>query len=282
MALFAAGALVLLVLTGCSPSSPIVELDATTAPPGEMDPQVDNFVTLMAELYAHFLVRDLDVEDPTIISQDASVAVAVQELDDALSLDSQARDFAAATAFELSRLAGATSTAGDATGVTFDLRDAGVVGRYGARTIAAVTLRQRTTYESGPIIEESITYAVGWHDGSLSLVEPYLQDGAHRGLDSGVGLGSAIGAAERFLQLTGDGDWAAIRTLSNGANAYETDLAVFQSVLEASGPATLVQLPQFASGSTRLVYVLNSAGLVIGRFEVSLAGDTTVVYFPTA
>ena len=54
------------------------------------------------------------------------------------------------------------------------------------------------------------------------------------------------------------------------------------SVIDSSESIHAVTLPQETEGSAHVVYLINAAGMVVGRFEVTLARDTEVVYFATA
>lgn len=265
-------------LCGCAPSGPVTPLEPPLAAPEDAQVVAEEFVQVLDALYQHFLATQ---NGAGVISEGATVATAVSELDEAYGLQSQVQAFAAATANELVRIAASTTTAGVPTDVDVRLDTVTAVGRLGARDFATVQVDTEIAHESGPISQERATYALGWSDADLAEVRAYVNDGGTRGLDSGVGLGSATGATGRFLELARDGNEAAIVAFSGGENFYEADLQVLRSLLEANDALTLVELPQFAMGATRLVYALNDMHLVIGRFEVTFGESTSVVYFPT-
>lgn len=163
-----------------------------------------------------------------------------------------------------------------------EVRDARVLGGHDGQVIVETTVWQQLTSRRGPTLEETVTYAVGWRGQELASVRAILQDGNLRGLDTGAGLSSPLGAVRRFVELVEDADLEAIEELSGGANDDEIALDVLASVVESSEGTYAVALPQFSEGSNHLVYLINASDMVIGRFTVDLADPTQVVYHPTA
>jgi hypothetical protein len=256
-----------LLLSGCASAAPVTTLD--DAPTRSIDPtaQVDVLTTLLTEIYAHGL--DAEGTPTTIVSAGATVAVAVNELTSALDLGEGARDFAAATAFELSR-----SDDGPVEEVEILTSGAEVVGGRDGQPVATVRVVLSTTRTSGPTTEAEVTYALLLDGDRLADVERWVP-----GLDSGVGLSSPIGAAQRFLDLVQQGDLEAARFFSDGVNT-DAELQVLATATDRDTRLTEVAHAQL--GSAHVVYALDPDGGVLARFEVLLGSDTRVVYSPTA
>lgn len=264
----AAAVATLLLVTGCASADPAIDLDPrpTGGPDGAA--QVDTLTTALTEIYAHAL--DAAQTPTTIISDGATIDISVAELAQALPLGEGARSFLAATAFELTR-----SADGDAvTEVVMEPGAPEVVGSHDGDAVVTVTMRQRMLRTGGPTTEESVTYALVLDGDRLADVQAWLP-----GLDSGVGLASPTGAVMRFLQLVDAGDLDAARYFSGGVNT-DTELHLLASLL--GGRVGLSELPQFQMGSARLVYALDGDARVVGRFEVLLGAETSVVYSPTS
>jgi len=270
-----------MTLAACAPGPPVTELEAVDAPAAQVQANSTTVEVLITELYAHFLAETEEIS-PQYISAEATPGVAAAELDEAIGLGPQAERFVIAAATELDRMAGATTTAGDITEVDIELRDAEVLGSHDGLVVVATTLLQRTISLHGPITEQAVTYAVGWDGDQLASIEAVIEEGAMRGLDSGSGLSSPIGAVQRFADLAEHQDYEAIEELSDGENVDETQLDVLASVIASAHGTHIVALPQETFGSTHVVYLLNAADMVIGRFEVALGEETVVVYYPTA
>lgn len=257
----------LLLLTGCASAAPVSTLD--DAPAESIDPtgQVTLLTTMLTELYAHGL--DAGGTPTSIISDGATVAVAVNELTSALDLGEGARDFAAATAFELS-----IATDEPADQVDVATSGAEIVGSHDGQPVATVRVVLSTSRTSGPTTEATVTYALLLDGDRLADVETWAP-----GLDSGVGLASPTGAAQRFLDLVHAGDREAARFFSDDVN---TDAQLEVLATATDDDTRLVELPQAQLGSAHVVYALDPQGSVLGRFEVLLGSQTRVVYSPTA
>lgn len=273
-------ALMTTLAAACAPAAPVVELDDVEAPPAQVEAGAGTFRVLIADLYTHFL-SDEDTQ-ARYISEEATPALAMAELDGAIGLGAQAQRFVVATATELDRAASATTTAGDIVDVDIELRSTEVLGAHDGRTIVATTLLQRTVSQHGPITEQLVTYAVGWRGEELSSIEAVVGEAGSRGLDARTGLRSPQGAVGRFVELVVAHDYEAIEELSDGENTNTTTLDVLASVVDSAQGTETVTLPQENFGSEHVVYLLNAADMVIGRFEVELATPAVVVYFPTS
>lgn len=262
----AGAAAALLLLAGCASADPVGSLGPAQS---DADPttQVATLTTLLTELYANGL--DATGTPTTIVSDDATVSVAVTELTQALSLGDGARDFAASTAFEL------TLADDDAVAeVEVVTSQPQVVGSHDGLPVATVNVLLSTSRTSGPTTETSVTYALVLDGDRLADVRAWTP-----GLDSGVGLASPTGAAQRFLDLVHDGDLEAARFFSDGANS-DTQLQVLASATDAG--ARLVEVPQAQMGSAHVVYAVDGDGHVLGRFDVLLSSPATVIYQPTS
>lgn len=258
----------LLLLTGCASAAPVTELGPAPADAPDPAVQVEALTTALTEVYAHFL--DASQTPTEIVSDDATVDVAVAELAQALPLGDGARRFLTATAFELGR----SQPDGDVTAVTMTPEAPRVVGSHDGEAVATVQMTQQTLRSSGPTTEENVTYALVLDGDSLADVRAWSG-----GLDSGVGLGSPTGAVLRFLQLVRADDLEAAQFFSGGVNT-ETQLQVLRTL--TGGRVSLLELPQARMGSAHLVYALDEAGRVVGRFEVLIGQETSVVYSPTS
>ncbi|WP_420112620.1 hypothetical protein [Pseudactinotalea sp.] len=256
----------LLLLAGCASADPVSSLGPA---PADADPTspVATLTTLLTEVYAHGL--DASATPTTIVSDGATVDVAVTELTQALDLGEGARDFAAATAFEVG-----LADDGAVTEVQVVTADPQVVGSRDGMAVATVGVVLSTSRSSGPTTEMSVTYAVVLDGDRLADVEPWAP-----GIDSGVGLGSPTGAVQRFLDLVHGGDLEAARFFSDGTNT-DTQLRVLAQATD--GRTTLTEVPQAQLGSAHVVYALDPDGRVLGRFEVLLSSPATVIYQPTA
>jgi hypothetical protein len=265
----AGAAVALLLLAGCASADPVGSLD--DAPAGGADPaaQVADLQTLLTEVYAHGL--DATGTDTTIVSDGATVDVAVAELTQALDLGEGARDFAAATAFEIGVTSG---EGGEVAEVEVVTSEPSVVGSQDGMAVATVAVVLRVSRTAGPTAEESVTFALVLDGDRLVDVASWAP-----GLDSGVGLSSPTGAAQRFLDLVHEGDLDAARYFSDGVNT-DTQLEVLAAA--TTGDTTLTEVPQARLGSAHVVYALDPDGRVLGRFEVLLGAQTRVVYSPTS
>lgn len=266
-----AAAAALALVSGCASASPVVEVGAAPADAGDTSAAAETMTTMMTELTVHFL--GAAGGETSIISDGATVDVAVTELAGALPLGEGAVDFAAATAFELARTAAAGATVTD---VELVPGEVSVVGGQDGDTVATFSLLQRTTRDSGPITEVGATYALLVDGDRLDDVLAW-----DFGLDSGVGLASPTGAAQRFIDLVRADDLDAVAYFSGGVNTSEAELAVLRTAVE-NADVHLAEVPQFRSGSTRVVYALDGDARVLARFEVTLDATTTVVYAPTS
>lgn len=263
----ATAAAALLLLAGCASADPVGSLD--DAPSDAPDPsgQVTILQTLLTEVYAHGL--DATDTDTTIISDGATVDVAVAELTQALDLGDGARDFAAATAFEVS-----TTDDGEIAEVEIVPAEPQVVGSQDGMAVATVAVVLRTSRSAGATTEASATFALVLDGDRLADVAAWAP-----GIDTGVGLSSPAGAAQRFLDLVQDGDLEAARYFSDGVNT-DTQLQVLADATD--GDTTLTEVPQAQLGSAHVVYAIDPDGRVLGRFEVLLGAQTRVVYSPTS
>lgn len=262
-----AGAAGLLAVGGCASADPVTGLDPAAADAADPTAAVADLTTVLTELSLHFLEADA----PTgIVSEGATVDVAVAELAASLDLGDGARDFAAATAFELS-----SSQETPVAEVEIVPDPATVVGSTDGATVATVEVMERRTPATGPITESSTTYAVVLDGDRLADVRSWKP-----GLDSGVGLDSPTGAVGRFLALVRDGDLDAVSYFSGGINTG-AQVGVLGGLLE-SARTRLVELPQQRLGARWVVYLVDESSRVLGRFEVTLAESTTVVYSPTS
>jgi len=99
------------------------------------------------------------------------------------------------------------------------------------------------------------------------------------GVDSGVGLRSPTGAVARLLDLVRADDVEAARFFSGGVST-DAELRVLAGLLD--DVERLVELPQARMGSATVVYALDDRARVLGRFEVLLGAETSVVYAPTS
>ncbi len=263
----AAAVAVVATLGGCASVDPVVELDpapADAAVPAEVG---DAFTTALTEITAH----GLDAEEPTtdIVSDGATVDVAVTEIAAALPIEGQALAFVAATAFELSR------SDADVTEVELVTSAPVVVGEHDGGLVATIDVTELLTPASGPVTESRVTYALTSDGTELTGVGAW-----EPGLDSGVGLDSPTGAAQRFVDLALDGDVAALERFSAGAST-PTEVAVLAAATDGVD-IVWVELPQAGSGATRVVYAVDDRARVLGRFEVDDADRVTVVYTPTS
>lgn len=272
--------LALFVLVACSPAAPVVVPEPTQAPEAQVQAHAATFETMLREMYDHFLTTG--TSDTQYISARATPAQAAAELREAIGLGDQAHRFVLATSTELARKAAATTSHGRVTEVDIKVQQTDVLGARDGELIVATTVMHRATSRRGPITEQAVTYAVGWRGEELTSVGEVVSSGSMRGTDTGSGLSSPLGAVRRFVELVEQGRFEAIEALSGGANDDPIALDVLASVVHSSEATHVVALPQLAEGSLHVVYLLNSADMVIGRFEVTLAGDTQVVYFPTA
>lgn len=262
----ATGLALALLLTGCASADPVTELDDVPSADVDATPAAQALVTLLTEVTAHF--AGATQTPTTIISDDATVDVAVAELTQGLDLGDGARDFAAATAFEVAR--GETVAT-----VEVEAGVPEVVGSHDGLAVAAVAVLQRTARSSGPVTEDTTTYAILLDGDRLADVMAW-----NPGIDSGVGLASPTGAAQRFVDLVINGDLESARYFSDGVN---TDSQLQVLAAAAQGPLTLTELPRLRMGSARVVYALDPQGRVQARFEVLLGSDETkVVYSPTS
>lgn len=267
------GAAGVLAVGGCASADPVTGLDPAAADAADPTAAVADLTTVLTELSRHFLdVEPADASDAAtaIVSDGATVDVAVAELDESLDLGDGARDFAAATAFELSSTADAPVAE-----VEIVPDPATVVGSADGGTVATVEVMERRTPATGPITETSTTYAVVLDGDRLADVRSWKP-----GLDSGVGLDSPTGAVDRFLALVRDGDLDAVAYFSGGVNTG-TQVGVLGGLLETAR-TRLVELPQQRVGGLWVVYLVDESSRVLGRFEVTLAETTTVVYSPTS
>lgn len=274
------GAIVVAValLAGCASAAPVTQVDQNAAEYVDLDAEVDRFLVLMQELSDHFQVAQPGEGADSIISAGATVDVAVAELGQGLDLGEQARGFAAATAFELTERAQASRVES----VEFLPAQAAVVGSVDGHTLVSLQLQQLTVERRSPLLEEVVTYSLALSDGRLAGIYGYAEQSGVPVIDSGVGLDSPTGAAARFADLALEGDWAAIAYLSGDANTDVTTLQVLRSALIATQAYSFVALPQFQLGNAHVVYVLDEDERVVGRFDVVLDEQTTVVYAPTA
>jgi hypothetical protein len=255
------------MLGGCASADPVVDLDpapADAAVPAEV---TGAFTTALTEVSAHFL----DAEEPTtdIVSDGATVDVAVTEIAAALPIEGQALAFVAATAFELSR------TDADVVEVELVASAPVVAGEHDGGLVATIDVTELLTPATGPITESRVTYALTSDGTELTGVGAW-----EPGLDSGVGLDSPTGAAQRFVDLALDGDVTALERFSAGANTA-TEVAVLAAALDGVD-VVWVELPQERSGTTHVVYAVDDGARVLARFEVDDADRVTVVYSPTA
>lgn len=262
-----AAAVLVLALAGCASADPVVEVDPAPADAVDAGPAAEALTVLLTEVTAH--VEGATDTPTTIVSAGATVDVAVAELTDALDLGDGARDFAAATAFEL-----ALVDDGPVTTVEIEASDPVVVGSHDGMSVATVVVVQRTARSSGPVTETTVTYAIGVDGDRLADVMAW-----NPGLDSGVGLASPTGAAQRFIDLVRAGDLESARYFSGGVN---TDVELQVLAAAARGPLALTELPQARMGSARVVYATDPDGRVVARFEVLLGSETKVVYSPTS
>lgn len=268
------------VLAACTPAAPVTVPEPTQAPDAQVRSQAQTFEVLLRELHEHFLVAGPG--SAQYISHDATPAQAAAELKAEVGLGEQATQFALATATELSRTAAASTTAARIREVDLQIRDVEVLGDVDGRLVVATTVWHQRTARQGPISEQTVTYAVGWRGQELDSVADVLSTGAVRGLDSGSGLSSPLGAVRRYVELVEAQDFDAVAELSGGSNTDETSLDVLASVIDSSHSTHAVALPQETEGSVHVVYLINAAGMAVGRFEVTLARDTEVVYFAIA
>lgn len=256
----------LLLLAGCASADPVSSLGPA---PADADPStaVATLTTLLTEVYAHGL--DATDTPTTIVSEGATVDVAVTELTQSLDLGEGARDFAAATAFEVG-----LADDGGVTEVQVVTTEPQVVGSHDGLAVATVGVVLSTSRSSGPTTETSVTYALVLDGDRLADVGTWAP-----GIDSGVGLASATGAAQRFLDLVRGGDLEAARFFSDGVNT-DTQLQVLAQATD--GSTTLTEVPQAQLGSAHVVYALDVNGRVLGRFDVLLSSPTKVIYAPTS
>lgn len=272
----AATAVVALLAACAGPAtSPLAPRDGT----GEEGKRPEHvLVTILTELQSHFTTRG---EVPTqVISPDATVQVAAEELATELNLGEQAHDFAIAAGFEMQREAAQASPLGRAEGVEVEvIEDRAFVSDES--DVHLITVRQEVHRESGPISEMETQFAVTW-DERVTTIEA-VTGTAVLALDNGVDLTTPRGAVRRFLELVEARDYEAVRRLSGEANANATVLDVFRSLLGAAGDYEILTLPQAQDGGENTVYVVNEAGTPIARFDVTVGSFIpTVVYFPTA
>lgn len=257
-----------LLLGGCASADPVRDLGAT--PTGvDAAAATQTLATMLTEIDAHFL--DATQTTPSIISNGATVDVAVAELTEALDLDDAARDFAAATAGEVSR----SATEEETTSVSAEPGEPTVVGSVDGQPVATVTILQSATRPSGPTTETSTTFALTLDGDELADVGAWAP-----GLDSGVSLSSPTGAVQRYLDLARAGETDAVRYLSGDVNTA-TEIGVLATT-SAGVSGSLVELPQFQMGSAHVVYAVDGDGRLVGRFEVLLGSSTNVVYSPTS
>lgn len=270
------------VLAACTPPAPVTVPEPTQAPDAQVQSQARTFEVLLSELYEHFLVSGPGAAQ--YISSDATPAQAAAELKAAVGLGDQATRFALATGTELARTAAAATTPGRVTEVEFEVRDVEVLGDVDGRLIVATTVWHQRAVRQGPTHEQTVTFAVGWRGEELDSVAEVLSSGSVRGLDSGSGLRSPLGAVRRYVELVEARAFDAVAQLSGGANTDAVALDVLASVVGSSESIFVVALPQATEGSAHVVYLINASGMVIGRFEVKLAraGSTEVVYYATA
>ena len=262
----------LLLLAGCASADPVVSLDEVPAGSAEPTAQVADLQTLLTEVYAHGL--EATGTETTIVSDGATVDVAVAELTQALDLGDGARDFAAATAFELGASGAGGGELADVAEVEVVTSEPSLVGSEDGLAVATVAVVLRVSRTAGPTAEESVTFALVLDGDRLVDVDAWAP-----GIDSGVGLSSPTGAAQRFLDLVQDGDLDAARYFSDGVNT-DTELSVLAAA--TTGDTTLTEVPQARLGSAHVVYALDPDGRVLARFEVLLGSQTRVVYSPTS
>ncbi|HLS26341.1 MAG TPA: hypothetical protein VK063_10755 [Beutenbergiaceae bacterium] len=272
--------LALLLLAACAPAAPVAVPEPTQAPDAQVQARATTFETMLREMYDHFLTSGTG--STQYISAGATPAQAAAELQQSIGLGEQAHRFALATSTELARKAAATTSHDRITDVEIQVSGAEVLGEENGQVIVATTIDHRVASRRGPIIEQTVTYAVGWRGEELFSVGELLSVGSLRGLDAGVGLSSPLGAVRRYVELVQDDQFDAVVTLSGGANDDPIAFDVLASVVNSSEATHAVTLPQQTEGSLHVVYLLNSAEMVIGRFEVTMSDPTQVVYFPTA
>lgn len=256
-----------LLLTGCASADPVAELGPAPSDGVDATPATEVLVTLLTDIDAHFL-RSTQTTS-SIISEGATVDVAVAELTEALDLGDGARDFAAATAAEVSR----TTEAADA--VVVEAGEPSVVGSDDGLAVATVTVVQSITHGSGPTTETSTMLAMTLDGDRLTDVDAW-----NPGLDSGVSLSSPTGAAQRYLDLVRAGETEAVRFFSGDVNTA-AEIGVLATAADGV-TVTMVELPQFQMGSAHVVYAVDADGRLVGRFEVLLGSSTQVVYAPTS
>lgn len=262
----AAVAAALLLLAGCASADPVVPLGAAPVEAVDTTGPVETLTTLLTEVYAHQLGA---AEETAIVSDGATVAVAVTELAAALDLGDGARDFAAATAFEIG-----TGDVAPVQQVEVTTAGPAVVGSHEGMTIATVGAVLSITPVSGAVTQTRVTYALTIDGERLVDVGAWGP-----GLDSGVGLASPLGAAQRFLDLVHSGETEAATYFSDGVNTE----AQLQVLLAATGgEVRLAEVPQAQMGAAHVVYALDPSGQVLARFDVLLGSPVRVVYTPTA
>lgn len=256
-----------LALTGCASADPVVRMETSPSDGGDPAAATEVLTTVLTEIDAHFLAAS---QTPaSIISAGATVDVAVAELTEALDLSDGVRDFAAATATEVSRDAQEAVTA------VVEPGEPAVVGAVDGDPVATVTLLQSVERDAGPTTETSTTYAMTLDGDRLADVGAWIP-----GLDSGTSLSSPLGAARRYLDLVAAGETEAVRYFSGGVNS-ESEIGVLATASDGVA-LTLLELPQFQMGNGHVVYAVDGDGSVVGRFEVLLGSSTQVVYSPTS
>lgn len=268
-----------IVLAACAPAPPVAVPGPTEVPDAQVRSQAQTFQVLLTELYEHFLVAGPGAAQ--YISAEATPVQAAAELRAAVGLGDQASRFALATGTELARTAAASTPAARTREIQMEIRDVQVLGELDGTVVVATTVWQQHTAGQGPITEQTVTYAVGWRGEELASVSEVVSTGGVQGLDAGTGLSSPLGAVRRFVELVEEHDLEAIAHLSGGANTDEIALEVLASVIDSSEHTYVVALPQSAEGAVHVVYLVNTAGMVVGRFEVTIGQATEVVYFAT-
>lgn len=261
----------LAALTGCASAEPLADLGPVPGDAPDPAPHVETLVTALTEVYAHGL--DAPGTPTTIVSDGATTDVAVAELAEALPLGPAAQGFLAATSAELTR----SAAAGGAEGVEEVVVEPGapeLVGEHDGDPVATVAVTVSVLREAGPTTEERADYALVLDGDTLAAVLAWRP-----GVDSGVGLRSPTGAVARLLDLVRADDVEAARFFSGGVST-DAELRVLAGLLD--DVERLVELPQARMGSATVVYALDDRARVLGRFEVLLGAETSVVYAPTS
>lgn len=261
--------LVLVLLAGCSASAYRAPAELTDDTPSASGAAAQ-LAQVLEEVANGFGTKG--AEHTELVDEDATTEVAVRQLDAALGFSDQVGATVAAWAQHWRNQVPVQQ-------VEVAVDNAEVVGTWQGNPLAQVTV-ELTTSEV-PEQEQSVTfdYGMSWRDGALQWIGPLHQDDGEALVDTGRGLASPTGAANRYLELVRQGNWAALERFSAGANSNRTALEVLGSVIDAAQEVRLVAMPTEHDG-VRSVYAVTGVNHVIAQFSVDLE-SRTVLYRPT-